>query len=271
MLLAVASAKGSPGATTTARVLASVWPTDVVQADCDPVGGDLAILGRGPAGASLDPERGLLSLAADARRGLGAGALDEHLQELDGGLRVLLGVTVPEQVTGMGAVWPALAAELGQDRERDVVADCGRIAPGTPVLPVLAAADAVLLVVRPHVEAYAHLRERLRWLETVRSPAGTPPPVGVVLVSDVRDERGVKDLGRLLSHSGLRAPVLGRVAHDTRAADVVAGRLSRSIARSLLVRSVRELVDPVRELMTAGTTAGIATGMPTGATARVRG
>ena len=248
MLIAVAAAKGSPGVTTTARVLASVWPQDVVLADCDPAGGDVALLGRGPGGAVLDPDRGLLSLAADARRGLAADALSGHLQYLDGGLAVLVGVSNPEQVTGIGPAWPALAAAFSGLPGTDVVVDCGRVTPGTPVLPVLGAADVLLLVVRPRLESYAHLRERLRWLATVHTGAGTGPAVGVVVVTEARDTNAVRALSQLLAHEGLGTPVLGRIAEDRRAADALAGRVDHGIGRSLLARSARLLVEPIREL-----------------------
>jgi len=258
VLLAVASAKGSPGVTTTARVLASVWPDDVVLADCDPAGGDVALLGRGPGSTVLDPDRGLLSLAAEARRGLAADALAHHLQVLDGGLPVLCGVANPDQVTGIGPVWPALAKAFSTV-PGTVVVDCGRVTPGTPVLPVLAAADALLLVVRPRLEAYAHLRERLRWLATTQIVSGAGPAVGVVVVTDARDADAVRDLGRLLAHDGIAVPVLGRLADDKRAADALAGRVDRGIARSLLVRSARVLVDPIRRLAAGRGLAGLRT------------
>lgn len=244
----MAAAKGSPGVTTSARVLASLWPGDVVLADCDPAGGDLALLGRPEGGGVLDPDRGLLSLAADARRGLAADALDDHLQRLEGGLDVLCGVASPEQVTGIGPVWPALAAAFARAGGRDVIADCGRLTPGTPALPVLTGADAILFVVRPRLEAYAHLRERLRWLGQVANGSVPAPPVGIVIVTDPRDQRAAKELSQLLAHSGLEVPVIGRLADDTAAADVVAGRVERSIDRSLLVRSARQLIEPLRAL-----------------------
>jgi MinD-like ATPase involved in chromosome partitioning or flagellar assembly len=109
MLVAFASAKGSPGVTTTAAALGSVWPADVVVADMDPAGGDLALRLRAPQERPLDPERGLLSLAAAARRGLEPGEIAAHTQTTDGGLDVLTGVSSPEQVTGIGPVWPAVA------------------------------------------------------------------------------------------------------------------------------------------------------------------
>ncbi|WP_028046074.1 hypothetical protein [Cellulomonas sp. URHE0023] len=254
MLVAVASAKGAPGVTTTARLLASVWPTDVVLVDADGAGGDLSLLARTESRAPLDPDRGILSLAADARRGLHVDGLDEHLQRTDGGLDVLCGVSSPEQMTGIAPVWPTVATGLANLPGRDVVVDCGRIGPASPVLPVLTAADAVLLVVRPRLEAFAHLRERVRWLSQLHSSRGGPLAVGVLLVAEGRDRRSLGELTQLLAHERLPATVLGQVADDPRAADVVAGRLSRSIQSSLLVRSVRQIVEPVRTLAATGGT-----------------
>ena len=249
MLVAFASAKGSPGVTTTAAALGSVWPADVVVADMDPAGGDLALRLRAPEEQPLDPERGLLSLAAAARRGLEPGEVAAHAQTTDGGLEVLTGVSSPEQVTGIGPVWPAVADALRDLPDVDVLADCGRVVPGTPVLPVLTAADAVVLCVRPSVESYAHLRERLRWLTgPLRIGEIGSIPVGIVLRTAATDTGAARDLDRLLQHDRLQVSVIGRVAEDRRAALGLAGLWSRRLDRSLLIRSVRELVSAVRGL-----------------------
>lgn len=248
MLLGLGSAKGAPGVTTTARALAAVWPTDVLLADCDAAGGDLAFVGRTVDGDVLDPERGLLSLAAQVRRGAGGSAVADHLQRIDGGLDVLAGVAGPEQMAGLAPMWPALAGLLRHHAGANVVADLGRVGPGSPVLPLAQACDALVLVTRPAVEAYAHLRERLRWLATLQDSAGGGPALGVVVVADPREPRVSSELARLLGHSGLQVPVVGVVAHDPRAADVLQGRVARGISRSMLVRSVRGLVDPFRAL-----------------------
>ncbi|MGH8776902.1 MAG: hypothetical protein ACRDWI_17695 [Jiangellaceae bacterium] len=253
MLVAFASAKGSPGVTTTVSALGSVWPRDVVVADLDPAGGDLALRHRDPQGHALDPDRSLLSLAAAARRGLDPEEIHDHVQTAAGGLDVLAGITHPEQVTGIGPVWPTVAATLREVPGVDVLADCGRLVPGTPVLPVLTAADAVVLCVRPSVESYAHLRERLRWLSgPLRIGQLGSIPVGIVLVSPVTDAGAVRDLDRLLQHDGLQVAVIGRVADDRQAADVLAGRTGRRIDRSLLVRSARELTGAVTGLAIPG-------------------
>lgn len=252
MIVSVASAKGAPGVTTTARVLAAVWPEDVVLVDADPAGGDLALLGRRPDEGALDPDRGLLSLAADARRGLADRPLEDHLQQVDGGLDVLCGVATPEQMAGIGPVVPQVAAAFARWQGPDVVADVGRLSATSPMLPLVQASDVLLLVVRPRIESFAHLRERLRWLAQVRDSTMRAPELAVVLVADSRDRRSAGDLAQLLAHEGLPATVLGQVADDPRAADVIGGRVERPVARSLLVRSARQLVDPLRALARSG-------------------
>lgn len=253
MLVAFASAKGSPGVTTTVAALGSVWPRNVVVADVDPAGGDLALRYRDMHGHPLDPERGLLSLAAAARRGLTPDDIAEHVQQADGGLDVLAGISSPEQVTGIGPVWPTVAATIAQVPGVDVLADCGRVVPGTPVLPVLAAADAVVMCVRPSVEAYAHLRERLRWLAVPLHIGEVGSiPVGIVVVTSASDTTAVRDLDRLLQHDGRQVSVIGRVADDRRAAEALAGQWTRRLDRSLLIRSARELVTAVTGLAVPG-------------------
>ena len=63
-LVALASAKGSPGVTTASLVFGALWPRQVLLAECDPAGGDVAIRMTAPAGAPLGSDRGLVSLAA---------------------------------------------------------------------------------------------------------------------------------------------------------------------------------------------------------------
>ena len=74
---------------------------------------------------------------------------------------MLAGIASPTQVAGLGAAWGQLPAVF-RAADHDVLADCGRVVPGSAVTPVLLAADAVLFVVAPTVEGTAHLRERLK-------------------------------------------------------------------------------------------------------------
>jgi len=232
-----------------------VWRQNVIVADCDPAGGDLALRYRTPRGLPLDPELGLVSVAAAARRGLSPEEVLEHVQTAQGGLDILAGVTTPSQVTGIGPVWSALAGALRDVPGTDVLVDCGRITPGTPVLPLLMAADAVVLFARPTLEAYAHLRERLRWLAgQLRTGEVGGVPLGVAVVTEPGDTAATRDLDRLLQHSQLSVAVLGRVADDPKAADALAGRRSRRLDRSMLFRSARELAGAVYGLTRFGPT-----------------
>jgi len=253
VLIAFVSAKGSPGVTTTVNALGGIWPSDVVVADFDPAGGDFALRHRGVDGEPLDNDRGLLSLAAAARRGTGEADLGEHVQVASGGLQVIPGVTRPEQFTGIGAAWPAVATMLANS-PFDVLVDCGRVVPGTPLLPVLTAADAVIFVVRPGIEYYAHLRERLRWLaEPLHIGELGSIPLGIALIAGSSDTSAPRDLDRLLQYDGHQVSVLGRIAEDPKAAGALAGRWSRRIDRSLLIRSARELAESARALAMART------------------
>lgn len=250
MLIALASAKGSPGVTTLASALGAVWPRDVVVADCDPAGGDFAFRNQQADGSPLEPERGLLSLAAAARRGISPDEVTEHVQTAGGGLDVLVGVSRPEQLTGIGPVWPQVAHALRDLSGMDVIADCGRVTAGSPATPILAAADAVVVVVRPGVAEYGHLRERLRWqlAKELRLGDVGSVPVGIVTVTTASDTSATRDLDRLLQYDGASVSVIGRMAHDTKAAETLAGRRTANIKRSLLLRSARQLTTAISSL-----------------------
>ena len=233
-IIALTSAKSSPGVTTAAVALAGVWGARVAIAECDPFGGAIA------ARFGLSPTPGLLSLASHARHRMRAEQLWSHLQRLPpGGVPVLVGVQMLEQARALGRVWtllpPALAG-LGVD----VLADCGRLLPGGPAEPVLEAADLVLVLARPTVDDIAQLEVRLAAFEETGSATA------VVLVGEVPYDR--RTVAGRLAADGLRAPVLGVLADDPEAANLLCGRPSRRrgatrshLARSYLVRSAREL------------------------------
>jgi cellulose biosynthesis protein BcsQ len=237
-LYVVASAKGSPGVTTSAVVLAGAWPVEPVLADLDPAGGDVALRYRDGAGVPLDPDRGLLSLGAAVRRGNSEVRLADHVQQVSGGLEVLAGVTSPSQVQGLGPAWLHLARAMRVVPDRDVIADCGRLMPGSATVPVLQHADAVLMLARPTLEGLSHLRERLHSLaETLQFGTHEAVPVGVALVTSYRDGRVVGDLQAILDRSRLPVTVLGILAEDEKAAEAIRVGDGRRAAKSLLLRS----------------------------------
>lgn len=241
-LYAVVAAKGSPGVTLTVMALAAAWTSPVAVADADVAGGDIAIRYRSPEGRPLDPDRGLVSLAASVRRGADPNGVSEHLQMVEGGFQVLTGVSRPEQVLGLGGSWGHLAVSLAAAPGIDVIADCGRALPGSPAMPLLGAADAVLFVTRPDLEGLFHLRERLRWVLSEDRVRGATRPVQVVVVADERDRNSLGDVQGVLHGADLPVDVLGAIAHDPKTATQLRYQVTgRKVERSMLMRSAASI------------------------------
>jgi MinD-like ATPase involved in chromosome partitioning or flagellar assembly len=241
-LIALASVKGSPGVTTTCLALAAAWPAErrlVIEAD--PAGGDL-----GP-WLGLPPAPGLTGLAAAARHDRSSEVAWQHACELGGGLHLVIAPAGAEQA---GACLAALAgngspvfASLAAGPEA-VIADCGRLDPGSPALAIAAQADVTLLMVRPRVSELSHLALRADGLaragarvalllaaDAGRGPAEASYPAGEIAATlDIpvqasmpADPRGAADLFacRADMHKIRRAP-LARAAASI-AAELAAG------------------------------------------------
>lgn len=255
-LIALAADKGAPGVTTAAVALGAVWPRPVLVAECDQAGGDLVY--RLPAaaegdgrGGTLNPSRGLLSLAATARRGLRPDQIAEHCQRLAGGLDVLVGITNAEQAQAMTWLWGPLGRAFAGLAPVDVIADCGRLGPASPLSELMREADLVVLLTRATLEQVAHLRERVAVLtEELRGG----PPVGVLVLADPRDFRGpIAEVDRIIARNRSQAPdpaqgppqpgvsVLGGLALDPKGAELLSGGWGGRLDRSLLIRSAREV------------------------------
>lgn len=268
-LVVLVSAKGAPGVTSLTVALAALTP-GAAAADLDPDGGDLALRYRRPDGAPLDTDLGVLSLANALRREQsgnrwplparegsepepvdGPVRLEDHLQVTGGGLELLLGVSGPEQAIGLGPLWSPLARALSE-AGRTVYADCGRAGPAAATMPVLHQADAVIVVARPELEELAHLRERLRFLNSaVPGRFAGRAQIGVVLIAPERDRAVAGRTEQLLHASGVGVPVLGTMAVDQRGAEALRGMNRSRLNRSTLIRSVRSLLPSVSLL--AGT------------------
>jgi hypothetical protein len=235
-LLALVSAKGSPGVTVASLALAAVWPRPVLVAECDPAGGDLAPRW------DLPPSPSLLTLAAAARRQLSGEELWQHTQRLPGAdgagqVSVLLGPPAAEQAIALGRLWGALGPVLARLPEADVLADCGRLGPGAPSGQLLGHASLALLVARPSPEGVAHARTRLLALQQVGVEGG------LVLVGE--HPYGLAEVREALEAARVRPQLLAVLADDPRAAAMLAGEPGspRRLANSLLIRSARALVD----------------------------
>jgi hypothetical protein len=237
-LIALAADKGAPGVTTAAVAFGAVWPRPVLVAECDLAGGDLVYRLPGESGM-LNPARGLLSLAATARRGLRPEQIGEHGQRLVGGLDVLAGLTNGEQAQGLTWLWGPLGRAFASLAPVDVIADCGRLGAGTALLDLLREADMIVLLTRPTLEQVAHLRERVSALGTELRGG---PPIGIIVVADPRDYRAsVAEVDRIVTNARLPATVLGGFALDPKGAEMLRGQWGGRLDRSLLIRSAREV------------------------------
>jgi hypothetical protein len=248
-LYAVCSAKGSPGVSTAAVALGLTWAGRAVVADLDPAGGDLSLRYRDQEGRPLDPDRGLMSLAAAVRRGSEGVVVGEHLQAVGGRLPMLVGVTRPEQVTALGTSWQHVSRSLTCIPGHDVLADCGRILPGSATMPVLTQADAILILTRPALEELYHLRERLRGLsEIMRLRDLDAVPVGIAVLAGDRDRNSVPDVQQVIAAAGLPATVLGAFALEPKTASTLRYGLDVNPGKSLLLRSAAALGEALRKL-----------------------
>lgn len=213
MLVAVVSLKGSPGVTTFSVALAARWPAPAhcVLVEADPAGGDVGMR------FSLRSTPGLLSLAAAARRGTDPMLVWQHAQGLPGDLPVVaappdadlargaLSALVSDPESGSGVL--RAAADLPG---AVVVADCGRVAAGSAAMPVVRAADVMVLLTGAGADDLAHLARRVPEIG-----GWSPHPVLLLAgpghsMAEVARELGVTPLGR--------------IPRDTRGAEVLSGR-----------------------------------------------
>lgn len=243
-LVALASAKGSPGVTTAATVLAALWPRSVLLAECDPAGSDLVVRMTGPGGVPLTADRGLVSLAAAGRKGLDDDVIMAHTQQLDGGLDALVGVRAPEQVGGMGGLWAPLGAALNGMRGTDVLADCGRIGPSSPQLPIVKAARLVVLICTATGSSVAHLRERLPALSH-----HVDAHLGVLVIADPRRRDAVKQVWAVLDQMSVPVRHRWHLAWDPSGAAFFEGEGQGRLDRTSLIRTAREVVSDMASVV----------------------
>jgi hypothetical protein len=173
-VLALVSAKGSPGVTTTAAALAAAAVAsgvDSVLVELDPSGGDVAML------SDRVGEAALVSLAEALRHDTpGAGTVRDHATWAAPGVPAVLAPAGAIEASGvigsLGDRWlPAL-------REAAVtVVDAGRWEPRSPTARRIAGADVVGVVCRATAPGVEHTR---RLVDAMRGVARCPLALLVV-------------------------------------------------------------------------------------------
>jgi hypothetical protein len=228
-IAAFASLKGAPGVTTLACLVGAGWPQQrkVMVVECDPSGGDLAARFR------LSSRVGWPSLISSARRsGWSEISVGSHLQQLPGGLDVLVGTTGMEPSESKRAMAALLSgANSSLDGPWDVLVDLGRLLPddlGSRAW--LDHCDAVVIGLRSDAASVVQVREK------------------AIMVARWTDRLGLAILGTGC-HSSVEIggftgiPVVGEIPFDPRVAAVAAGEQSggRRLSRSLLVTAAHRL------------------------------
>lgn len=235
VVVAVGSFKGGPGASTVALGLAGGWPAAVL-VEADPHGGDVG----DRFGFAAPP--GLGSAVAAARHGTGPGWLAEHVQRLPVGVEVLLGGRTAEAATAAVASLARYPDCLVEHGGPVVVVDVGRMCPGSVALPLVAAAEVVLVVTRPELADLRHVATGL-----ARLPLPARQRTRLVLAG--RGTYGPREIAAELGVS-----VAGVVPRDRWGAAVLAGRVAP-------VRGWRQLRGPrMLAQLAAGLAAQLATG-----------
>ncbi|HET6953761.1 MAG TPA: hypothetical protein VFI47_25525, partial [Acidimicrobiales bacterium] len=252
--IAFASAKGSPGVTTTVAALAATWPRErnLHVVELDPSGGDLVVR------FDLTLEPGLVTLAAAGRRDLDADLYLAHTQELPGDgsddaapvRRVLPAPVAAEQAgVALTALRGSMVRVLGS-LDGDVLIDCGRLDPTSPAVDVATGADLLVMVARPVVAEVHHLAARLASLR--------PRALSLLLVGD--RPYSVSDVA-----TAVGATPLGTLPADDRAASVLTvghPNALRMLRRSRLLRDARAVAEGLADWL--GAPAGTAAPAPGG-------
>lgn len=246
-VVALTSAKGAPGVTTSALALALVWPHPCLLLEAD-VSGSSSIL-AGYLRGSIRHDKGLVDLALAHRRGNLLDGLHQASMPLrDSQARLVAGLTSPAQAATLQPVWEPIAAVL-RALERtgtDVLVDAGRLGALNAPTPLLREADLTLLTTRSTLPAIAAARARAALMRDDLASKGTgEDALSVLLVGEGQpySAREIRD--------AVQVPVAATMAWDPVNAEVfsLGANPARRLGSSRLVRSARAAASAIGDLI----------------------
>lgn len=266
-LVALANAKGSPGTTTTALVLAISWPRPVLLVEADLAGASiLAGYFRG----QYAHDRGLSQLAIAHSHGeLEASLWDQTLilAQHSQDKKFLPGIVSPHQAPSVANLWGSLANQLVA-LERggvDVIVDLGRLHPPgrDDREPLLRLADQVVLTTGSRLPDIAVTRELVRSRTSVAEAAAHDLTNLAALTIGPGRPYNAREIANTL---GLGSA--GAIAWDPVSAEVlsVGAPTGRKWGTSPLVRSAGPVITAIQE-RTAARRERFSTAAPAGGTA----
>jgi len=228
-IVAFASLKGAPGVTTLTCLVGATWPEGrkVMVVECDPSGGDLA------ARFSMSSRGGWASFNAAARRGGPTAAIGSHLQQLPGGLEVMIGSKAMDAAEAVESIVAFLSTVLmSPDGPWDVLVDLGRLFPGElGSLVWLDRSDYLVICTRGDAASAVHVRDKVPAVQD-----RCRGRVGLEVVG-----KGPYSRSDIERFTGL--PVFGECPFDESSASAAVGerRPGRRLGRSPLVASTAHL------------------------------
>lgn len=240
-VIALTSASGSPGVTTTAVGLALLWPRPVMLVEADPTGGSGILAGyfRG----TREYDGGIVELALSPLDV--AEALPSVVRAIDGtNASFVAGTRSHSQRAALRDLWAPLAEAFAdlEAQGQDVLVDAGRLGLVGAPEPILAAADLTVLVSRSSLPALAAARSwsdpanrSLEW----RSPAA-------VLIGEGQPYRA-QEVAKVMG-----MPVIASVADDPDAAAVFnrGAAPGKTFNSGPYIRSLNATVESIRAHVT---------------------
>lgn len=247
-VIALTSARGAPGVSTTALAMALTWPRPTLLLEADTTGSSTYLAGylRG----TIIHDVGLVDLALAQRDNDLLGGLQRSSIALPGGsTRLVPGLTSPVQARTVTPVWAAIAAALHEldQHGTDVIIDAGRLGTIGGPQPLLRAADAVLLVTRTNLPAIAALRAAAPVLAEDLHALGPGQDVLSLLVIGQGKPYSAKDIS-----GALDLPVTACVDFDPVNAEVLSLGVTapRRFQQSGFVRSINAANSAVQRQLT---------------------
>lgn len=245
-VIALMSAKLSPGVSVSALALSLSWQRDTVLAECDPAGGDVL---PGFLAGQMPADRGIGELSGLHGRGRLEAEFWGQLVDLDAPHRrrlLLPGVARLADSGGVATVADTLArlfAGLAHSpRPYDVVADCGRLTAVNTLWPLLQRADALVMVVRGTLPSIAHAQANLADLR--ERYAHTPGALDALRLLVIDEGKHVREAA-----DNLGVPLLGVLPHDPRSARELSQGGTPIKAHHRLVRACRDLHAPLTDVI----------------------
>ncbi len=236
-VIALASASGSPGVTTTALGLALLWPRPALLVEADPTGGSGLLAGyfRG----TREYAGGLIELALTSSSiHDGLAEVSQRIEGTD--VSFVAGTRSHTQAPALRDLWQPLSEELAnlESTGQDVIIDAGRLGlVGSPE-PLLANADLTAVVTRTTLPALSAVRS---WADSIQRGTFDWQGSGVIVVGEGQPY-GAREVTAVLS-----LPVIATLADDPESAAVFSrgSRPPKRFETGPLARSLQAAISSI--------------------------